>query len=138
MRKAAVPLVALLAFAYGFAARAAGPVIPAPTGYVNDRAGAMGGWAEKTEALCRDIERATGAQVAVLTVRTTEGMAPQQYAQLVFDRWKIGKRGKDDGVLILVAVDRHRVRGGGSPPGRQGGRDPGPVHGPGVPPGKAR
>jgi uncharacterized protein len=109
MRKAAVPLVALLSFAYGFAARAAGPVIPAPTGYVNDRAGAMGGWAEKTEALCRDIERATGAQVAVLTVRTTEGMAPQQYAQLVFDRWKIGKRGKDDGVLILVAVDDRKL-----------------------------
>jgi uncharacterized protein len=64
----------------------------------------MGAWAEKTEALCRDIERATGAQVAVLTVKTTEGMPPQQYAQLVFDRWKIGKKGKDDGVLVLVAV----------------------------------
>jgi uncharacterized protein len=64
----------------------------------------MGSWTEKTEALCRDIERATGAQVAVLTVTTTEGMPPQQYAQRAFDRWKIGKKGKDDGVLILVAV----------------------------------
>jgi uncharacterized protein len=65
----------------------------------------MGGWAGKTEALCRDIERATGAQVAVLTVKSTEGVPPQQYAQLVFDRWRIGKKGKDDGVLVLVAVE---------------------------------
>ena len=109
MRRSAVPFLALLACTAGFAALAAEPVIPAPTGYVNDRAGVMGGWAEKTEALCRDIERTTGAQVAVLTVRTTEGMAPQQYAQRVFDRWKIGKKGKDDGVLILVAVDDRKL-----------------------------
>ena len=110
MRRALVPLVALLACACAASfARAAEPVIPAPTGYVNDRAGVMGGWAEKTEALCREIERATGAQVAVLTVKTTEGMPPQQYAQRVFDRWKIGKKGKDDGVLVLVAVEDRKL-----------------------------
>src|SRR5512147_2401655 len=109
MRRAAVPLIALLAWAVGSPARAADPVIPAPTGYVNDRAGVMAGWAEKTEALCRDIERATGAQVAVLTVKSTEGIPPQQYAQLVFDRWRIGKKGKDDGVLVLVAVGDRKL-----------------------------
>lgn len=109
MRRAAIPLVALLVWAVGFAARASDPVIPAPAGYVNDRAGIMGGWAERTEALCREIERATGAQIAVLTVKTTEGMAAQQYAQLVFDRWGIGRRGKDDGVLVLVAVDDRKL-----------------------------
>jgi len=109
MRRAAVLFVALLAWADATAARAAEPVIPAPTGYVNDRAGVMGGWAEKTEALCRDIERATGAQVAVLTVKTTEGFPPQQYAQRVYDRWKIGRKGKDDGVLVLVAVSDRKL-----------------------------
>jgi uncharacterized membrane protein YgcG len=63
MRRAAAHLLALLAFgAIAFGARAGEPAIPAPAGYVNDRAGAMGGWAERTEALCREIERATGAQ----------------------------------------------------------------------------
>jgi uncharacterized protein len=110
MRRAAAPLLALLAcVAVAFAARAGEPAIPAPSGYVNDRAGAMGGWAARTEALCREIERATGAQVAVLTVKSTEGMAPQQYAQRVFDRWKIGKKGKDDGVLVLLAVDDRKL-----------------------------
>src|SRR5512139_4199852 len=109
MRLAAIPLVALLVWAVGSAARASDPVIPAPTGYVNDRAGVMGDFAGKTEALCREIERATGAQVAVLTLRTTEGMAPQQYAQRVFDRWKVGKKGKDDGVLVLLAVDDRKL-----------------------------
>ncbi|HEX9206302.1 MAG TPA: TPM domain-containing protein, partial [Candidatus Deferrimicrobiaceae bacterium] len=99
MRRTAAALLALLSFgAIAFDARAGEPAIPAPAGYVNARAEVMGGWAERTEALCREIERATGAQVAVLTVKTTEGMAPQQYAQRVFDRWKIGKKGKDDGV----------------------------------------
>lgn len=105
MRRSAAPLFALLlCIAAAHAARAAEPVIPAPTGFVNDRAGVMGAFAGKTEAVCREIERTTGAQVAVLTVETTQGLAPQQYAQRVFDRWKIGKKGKDDGVLILVAV----------------------------------
>lgn len=110
MRRTAAALLALLSFgAIAFGARAGEPAIPAPAGYVNDRAGVMGGWAERTEALCREIERATGAQVAVLTVKTTEGMAPQQYAQRVFDRWKIGKKGKDDGVLVLLAVDDRKL-----------------------------
>ena len=109
MRRAAALVLALAGCAAFLAAAAADPDIPAPAGYVNDRAGVMGEWAGKTEALCREIERSTGAQVAVLTVKTTEGMAPQQYAQLVFDRWKIGRKGKDDGVLVLVAVTDRKL-----------------------------
>lgn len=80
-----------------------------PRGFVNDTAGAMGEWAERTEALCREIERATSAEVAVLTVKTTGGIPVQDYAQRVFDRWGIGKKGKDNGILVLVAVDDRRM-----------------------------
>ena len=87
----------------------AADALPEHLGYVTDAAGAMGEWAGKTEALCREIERKTTAEVAVLTVRTTGPLHAQQYAQEVFDRWKIGKKGKDNGVLVLVAVDDRKI-----------------------------
>jgi uncharacterized protein len=85
------------------------PTVPKPAGYVSDTAGIMGEWGAKTETLCREIERRTTSEVAVLTVKTTVPLDAQQYAQQVFDRWKIGKKGKDNGVLILVAVDDRKV-----------------------------
>lgn len=85
------------------------PTIPKPAGYVSDTASIMGEWAGKTEALCRKIEEQTTAEVAVLTVRSTAPLDAQQFAQQVFDRWKIGKKGKDNGVLIVVAVDDRKM-----------------------------
>ena len=85
------------------------PPIPAYRGYVTDTAGGLGNWAGQTEELCRDIERKTTAEVAVLTVRSTAPLPAQAYAQNVFDRWKIGKKGKDNGVLVLVAVDDRKM-----------------------------
>ncbi len=90
-------------------AAAAEPPIPRPAGYVNDTAGAMGEWTARTETLCRQIEAKTTAEVVVLTVRSTAPLPAQQYAQDVFDRWKIGKKGKDNGVLVLVAVDDRKM-----------------------------
>ena len=85
------------------------PPLPAYQGYVTDTAGVLGTWAGQTEELCRDIERKTDAEVAVLTVRSTAPLPAQEYAQKVFDRWKIGKKGKDNGVLVLVAVDDRKM-----------------------------
>ncbi len=92
-----------------FPAAAAEAPLPEHRGYVTDDAGAMGEWAAKTEALCREIERRTTAEVAVLTVRSAGLLPVQQYAQEVFDAWKIGKKGKDNGVLVLVAVDDRKM-----------------------------
>ena len=109
MRAVRIPALVLLVLAVASACAAAEPAVPDPSGYVNDRAGVMGDWAGKTDALCRDIERQTTSEVAVLTVRTTAPLGPQQYAQQVFDRWKIGKKGKDNGLLVLLAVDDRKM-----------------------------
>jgi len=105
---AIVSALLLLVMAVSVAA-AAEPSIPSPAGYVTDAAGAMGEWAAKTEALCRDIERRTTAEVAVLTVPTTAPLTAQEYAQTVYDRWKVGKKGKDIGILIVVAVTDRKL-----------------------------
>lgn len=99
----------LLTLAAPAAFAAEEPSIPKPAGYVSDTAGVMGEWAAKTETLCGEIERRTTSEIAVLTVKTTAPLEAQQYAQQVFDRWKIGKKGKDNGVLILVAVDDRKM-----------------------------
>ncbi len=99
----------LLLFLTAFPAAAEEAPLPEHRGYVTDTAEVMGEWAAKTEALSGEIERKTTAEVAVLTVRSTGPLPAQQYAQEVFDRWKIGKKGKDNGVLVLVSVDDRKM-----------------------------
>src|SRR3990172_3167052 len=101
--------VLLLPLRAGIPAATTEAPVPASRGYVTDTAGILGNWAGQTEELCRDIERKTTAEVAVLTVRSTGSLPAQGYAQRVFDRWKIGKKGKDNGVLVLVAVDDRKM-----------------------------
>jgi uncharacterized protein len=56
-----------------------------------------------------DVRERTTAEIAVLTVFTTAPETIQEYSVQIFDRWKIGKRGQDNGLLILVAVQDRRL-----------------------------
>lgn len=57
-----------------------------------------------------DIEARKGSQVAVLIVSTTKPEEIEQYAIRVADRWKIGRKKVDDGVILLVAKNDRTVR----------------------------
>src|SRR3972149_6868516 len=56
------------------------------------------------------LEARKGSQVAVLLVPTTQPETVEQYAIRVFDQWKLGRKGIDDGVLLVVAKDDRRLR----------------------------
>jgi uncharacterized protein len=56
------------------------------------------------------LEARKGSQVAVLLVPTTEPETVEQYATRVFDQWKLGRKGIDDGVLLLVAKNDRKLR----------------------------
>ena len=56
------------------------------------------------------FESTTGAQLAVLLVPTTQPEPIEAYAIRVADAWKIGRKGRDDGVLFLVAKDDRKLR----------------------------
>lgn len=56
------------------------------------------------------FEHAKGSQIAVLIVPTTEPEAIEQYSIRVTDQWKLGRKGVDDGILLLVARNDHKVR----------------------------
>lgn len=60
---------------------------------------------QRLEAVLADYETQTGSQIAVLIVASTEPEAIEQYSIRVTDAWKLGRKGVDDGVLLLVARD---------------------------------
>ena len=51
------------------------------------------------------MEQKTTAQVAVVTVKTTRPETIQQFSVRLFDQWKIGQKGKDNGALLVVALE---------------------------------
>jgi uncharacterized protein len=56
------------------------------------------------------FEQAKGSQIAVLIVPTTEPETIEQYSIRVTDAWKLGRKGVDDGILILVARNDRTIR----------------------------
>jgi uncharacterized protein len=92
-------------------ALAQGPNLPEYQGFVNDYAGLLSP-AVKTQldAQLTHLQKDTAAEVAVVIVKTLEGDSVEDYAVKLFEKWGIGKKGKDNGVLFLVAVDEHKLR----------------------------
>lgn len=82
------------------------PIPERPSSYVSDMAGIIGPNEEKAiNDLISELERKTTAEVAVMTLATTKPEDIHTFSMRVFDKWKPGKKGKDNGVLIVVAVD---------------------------------
>lgn len=82
-----------------------------PTGYVNDFARVLDvQTAADLDNLCREVDQKTNAQIAVVTVHSLDGSDIESYAVNLFHQWGIGPKGKDRGVLILVAVNDRKYR----------------------------
>jgi len=75
-----------------------------PTGYVTDLAGIIRPAAkQQLEALGTELEQKTGAQMAIVTVKSLDGNDAATYANNLFKQLGIGKKKEDNGVLLLVA-----------------------------------
>jgi uncharacterized protein len=82
-----------------------------PHGWVSDFAGILSDQAKsQLTALIAETEKTNGAEIAVVTVTSLEGMSVEEYAVRLFKAWGIGKKGKDNGVLLLVAPNERKVR----------------------------
>ena len=104
-------IVALLAaLAAAAVARAEIPV-PKLESRVTDLTNAL--TAEQRQALetrLAEFEARKGAQIAVLIVPTTQPETIEQYARRVLDEWKLGRKGIDDGALLLIAMQDRKLR----------------------------
>lgn len=85
--------------------------VPPLRGRVNDYAGVMrSDQIQSLESRLAQFEQETGHQVAVLTVPTLEGEDIEGFSIRVAETWKIGKKGFDNGVILVVAVKDRRLR----------------------------
>ena len=55
-------------------------------------------------------EDSTSNQIAILTIPSLDGEVLEEYSLKVAEAWKLGKKNKDNGVLLLIAVDDHEMR----------------------------
>jgi uncharacterized protein len=82
-----------------------------PTGYVNDFAHVLdGGSHQRLESYAANLERTTGVQMAVVTVDSLEDDPIEDVANKLYREWGIGKKGKDEGILFLLAIKDRKQR----------------------------
>ncbi|MBW4026070.1 MAG: TPM domain-containing protein [Acidobacteria bacterium] len=84
--------------------------LPSPTNYVSDFAQVLSpAVTQQLDQLCAEVDHQAKAQIAVVTVETTAGQEIGDYAVQLEDAWKVGPKGSDRGVIVLLAVkDRKR------------------------------
>ncbi len=81
------------------------------TGYVNDFAGVLSpATRAHLETLCTDVDQQAHAQIAVVTVHTTGDDTIDDFAGRLEEKWKVGQKGTDRGLLFLIATDDHKYR----------------------------
>ena len=100
---------ALLALA--FAAPARGADVPYLSGRIVDDAELLSPeTSDRVGMLLREHESLTGNQIAVLTTPSIEGESIEEYAVKVFNTWKLGQKGSNNGVLIVIVPQERRMR----------------------------
>ena len=104
-------LIALAALLAGAETHAETPIPPPPADWVTDRAqflapqtvteldGRLGAYAQQT-----------GHQILVYVDHTTGGVPIEDWAVKAFERWKVGRKGIDDGLVLFIFKDDHRLR----------------------------
>ncbi|BCW92861.1 MAG: hypothetical protein KatS3mg007_0755 [Thermoanaerobaculum sp.] len=93
------------------AVAAAALEVPYLSGRVNDLVGLLN---EETRARLEQklagLEQATGAQMAVLIIPSLEGENLEDFSHRVASTWQLGQKGKDNGVLFLIAKNDRKMR----------------------------
>lgn len=84
--------------------------LPSPSGFINDFAGILTAQ-EKQNLLSvsEKLKQETGAELAIAIVKTTSPLDTKLYAVKLFEKWGIGEKGKDNGVLVLLAMEEKRI-----------------------------
>jgi uncharacterized protein len=85
--------------------------LPAPTNYVNDFAGVLSPQSlASLNRLCAQVDQQAHAQIAVVTVKSLDGEPIENFATALEDKWKVGKKGTDRGLLLILAVNDRKYR----------------------------
>jgi len=86
---------------------------PEPVGFVNDFAGFFTKEEiTQMEDYIKNFEKKTTVEIAVVTVKSLEGLTIEKFAFELFNTWGIGKAGKNNGILLLIASGGIRIEVG--------------------------
>jgi uncharacterized protein len=82
-----------------------------PQAYVSDFAGVIDSATRaRLNEYCGAVERATGAQMALVTLPSLQGEPIDDVANTIFRAWGVGKKGSDEGIMMLLAIGDRRSR----------------------------
>jgi uncharacterized protein len=111
MRTAIVRAAGLALVVVAVVAGSAAAEFPPRQGYVADAAGVLDP-STRQDILQQllDVERETRAEIALAIVGSLDGMTVEDYANRLFKAWGIGKKGADNGVLVLIAPSERKMR----------------------------
>jgi uncharacterized protein len=85
--------------------------LPMPTHYVEDYANVINDSDEHSlNGVLQELEHKTGVQYIVLTVLSTGGLPIEQFSIELAEKWKLGQKGKDNGMLFVLAKNDRRWR----------------------------
>lgn len=79
--------------------------------FVQDSAGVLGSeYSLMINVICRELKDRTSSELCVVTVESLDGLPIEEFALRLFERFGIGERGKDNGILILFARNDREIR----------------------------
>lgn len=85
--------------------------LPQPTSYVSDFAGVIDPVAKaQMEALGAEVERETHSTIEIVTVHSLDGISIDEFATALEDKWKVGPKGTDRGVVMIFAMNDRKRR----------------------------
>jgi uncharacterized protein len=85
--------------------------LPPPSNYINDFAGVLSP-ANQADLnhLCLQVDRQAHAQIAVVTIKSLDGEPIENFSTALEDKWKVGKKGTDRGLLLIFAINDRKYR----------------------------
>ena len=82
-----------------------------PQGYVSDFSSVVdGGSKVALERYCAQVEKDTGAQIALVTLPSLDGEPIEDFSNKLFIAWGVGKKGTNEGILLLLVTRDRRSR----------------------------
>ena len=113
MKRISLVLLVLLA-AVGVLAQSPDALLASlakPVTYVNDYAGVFTATNKAVlESYLQEVQAKTTAEIAVVALKSLDGGEINDFANRLFQKWGIGKKGKDNGILLVAAIEDRKVR----------------------------
>ena len=100
-----------LAIAAGCVCAESPSKLPRPKSYVSDFAGVVDDSSKQSlEALCRQTFETAHATIEVVTIKSLDGLAIEDFTTQLEDKWKVGPKGSDKGIVMVFAIKEHKRR----------------------------